>query len=909
LDGHSRVSSVPGAFTWGPRLSTQTRESAILSQVSQRILGHEVDSIHPGTQRRRSERISKSVPLIVRGIDLLGQPFEERTSTLALNLNGCRYSSKHHLPKNTWVTLELPQGAQRRNLRARVAWILRPHSVREFFQIAVELESAANIWGIEAPPADWNLNEAVSLPSGEPSSQDVRIAEESGASLVPETIESFAERATADMTNPFFESASAPPFSPASPIEQGPEAASQSPLLREWHAEIERQAARAAETAAARAGEQIRGSMQEFEQTYESARGNFSSELAAKQEEFLNGLKSQFESGIQQARELLHDLDRKAQALRAESEAALESTSRMAQARLQLDAVEAARSQQQSAEISREVVASTESAASEWRQRLASEMALAQSQWNELLQSSLDGSIERLVEQLSGRSQEILRGAEQRMAERFAELRQPLGQMYTEARDTLSGVKSALEHEVGRARSSLSEIEHAASRMKEYSAQLEAASHDTLNELHRRLENILEAQTDEMNRRAEIAASGVPAHLAPALDLLGNQFIERTLAEVESKLAPRIERVPELLRELASREIEAEDSLRLHRERLRQVSENSQRDVANQTSATLASLRNDFEAARKEAIAKWGEELDASGVRASHAAAESISKSSEWFQQEARARLQVLVEQAIVTAGSGFEEKTSEAARQFEARLEEQSSGRLAQIHQQLDGVAGEIAGRTRTQLDEAAEAAAASFGQVLRSISDEEVGQFTSRSRGAIEERKQELEAFSEQLVRNLDANAATLMGRFQAQMASQLEASVAEGHSALAAEFASALDGYRAERDAHDKAWAESLDRVSGEATAKYQDRLEAACDSWMVSSVRRLNEHGQNVIESLMRSADQALRDSCSKVFEGLSEMLRDRGTSAAAIPGFAPAAGREAGETPSPHNQGTSKGANA
>ena len=125
---------------------------------------HDVESNQASTQRRRSERISKSVPLIVRGIDLLGQPFEERTSTLALNLNGCRYSSKHHLPKNTWVTLELPQGAQRRNLRARVAWIQRPHSVREFFQIAVELESPANIWGIETPPADWNVSEIASLP-------------------------------------------------------------------------------------------------------------------------------------------------------------------------------------------------------------------------------------------------------------------------------------------------------------------------------------------------------------------------------------------------------------------------------------------------------------------------------------------------------------------------------------------------------------------------------------------------------------------------------------------------------------------------------------------------------------------------------------------------------------------------
>src|ERR1700689_4608071 len=99
-------------------------------------------------------------------------------------------------------------------------------------------------------------------------------------------------------------------------------------------------------------------------------------------------------------------------------------------------------------------------------------------------------------------------------------------------------------------------MEKAGSRMKEYSGQLEAASHDTLNELHRRLENILEAQTDEMNRRAELAAGGVPQRLAPTLDDLGNQFVERTMAEVESKLAPRVDRLPELLRDLANREME-----------------------------------------------------------------------------------------------------------------------------------------------------------------------------------------------------------------------------------------------------------------------------------------------------------------------------------------------------------------
>src|SRR6201997_5861241 len=123
-----------------------------------------VGSTQSSTERRRSERVAQSLPIVIRGSDLLGQPFEERTSTLNFNLHGCRYSSKHHLPKNTWLTVETPKDSAHRHVRARVAWIQRPHSVREFFQIAVEFESPADIWRLSSPPADWStvLNQEAS---------------------------------------------------------------------------------------------------------------------------------------------------------------------------------------------------------------------------------------------------------------------------------------------------------------------------------------------------------------------------------------------------------------------------------------------------------------------------------------------------------------------------------------------------------------------------------------------------------------------------------------------------------------------------------------------------------------------------------------------------------------------------
>jgi hypothetical protein len=320
--------------------------------------------------------------------------------------------------------------------------------------------------------------------------------------------------------------------------------------------------------------------------------------------------------------------------------------------------------------------------------------------------------------------------------------------------------------------------------------------------------------------------------------------------------------------------------------------------------ATTLDLRNDFESARKEALERWGEELDASGVRASQSAAESLGRASEWFQQEARARLQVLVEQTLTTAGASLGEKTAEAGAKFATQLAGESDIHRAQIHQQLESVAVEVAGRTRTEMEKASETAANLFGQVLHKISDLETQEFATTSRQVLLDRTQELERSTEQHVHQIEERASNLVESFHAQMASQLESSLSEGRTALSAEFAYALDNYRAEREEHHQKWAENLDHLSGEAVGRYKERLDTACDSWVVSSVRRINEHGQNVIESLLRSSDQALRESCSKVFEGLAEMLRERTTNAAGVSGvagFTPGIVRESSDTPSPRNE--------
>src|SRR5713226_4629299 len=109
-------------------------------------------------RKRRSTRIVQAVPLVVTGVDALGRPFVERTSSLIINCHGCRYQSKHYVLKNMWVTMEIPHpeaGQPPRTVRGKVAWIQRPRTVRQLFQVALELEIPGNVWGIAFPPEDW----------------------------------------------------------------------------------------------------------------------------------------------------------------------------------------------------------------------------------------------------------------------------------------------------------------------------------------------------------------------------------------------------------------------------------------------------------------------------------------------------------------------------------------------------------------------------------------------------------------------------------------------------------------------------------------------------------------------------------------------------------------------------------
>jgi hypothetical protein len=110
-------------------------------------------------QKRRSSRIEKAIPLAVQGVDSSRAPFREEVKTVAISCHGCSYQMKHEVLPGAMVVLDMGQGANGYSewpARARVKWIQKLDAATDSaYGVAVEFESAGNIWGVTPAPEDW----------------------------------------------------------------------------------------------------------------------------------------------------------------------------------------------------------------------------------------------------------------------------------------------------------------------------------------------------------------------------------------------------------------------------------------------------------------------------------------------------------------------------------------------------------------------------------------------------------------------------------------------------------------------------------------------------------------------------------------------------------------------------------
>ena len=862
-------------------------------------------------QKRRSTRIVQSVPLTVSGVDALGQPFRERTSTLIINCHGCKYQSKHYVLKDSWVTLEIPHaqpGRDPHQVRAQVTWIQKPKTIRELFQVGVELEVPGNVWGIAFPPPDWFPFAEAGVPSiPPPPPQPVAevkappIAEEQRPRVVPPP----GEAATAAQFARLMEKVLTEARQQVQTIIKETAAEETTRAMRELSAQMQQAAEKAVESAAAsatdRAVEQALDRIEEEDQARSQAMQQAwayalernlreaSGQLAARIEETVGPLEEAFRQKLrdeltratEQAQELsermsaaVHeaeagqvDVRTRVAALRAEIDAALQSSRTAGQAERQ-EIEEALR------KLKKDLSAAVDAARSEWREKLESDMTVAGTDWNSMLDEAVQRGTVRLAEQLDELRREAQDQAEQELAARTGEFGASLAQVAAQAEQSLASVRETLAKELEQSAKSLERMEQAVGRLQEFEQQVHAIRERTTEELEQRAVEIVASRTTELHLRAENIGAEVLAQIEPELEHTGRVFLERLMQQAEQQLGPQLTRAAEVSAKLAAEQKNVEAALAAQRERMREASEEQVRATAARLSEAVAQLQQEFAQSSRQALEKWAAELDEKGTDITHTTFESLYKAAEWYQKKAQTAMQSALDRVVEDASGRLREQAGEVSRLFAAELDHRSRSFAEHAEGLLEEAAREVSSKTLQRLDEYRDTRLATFDDEAHRLAENTLAKLNDAAKLAVLEMKGEIEARVRQARAEAEAHSDGVVIEFQRRMQERLEEGIESARQQMGRSMETILELWNAARETEQQEWRTIQAREADEVVERLRARLELASNAWLVASVASLHSHARKGMDELSSATQEKVRETFAQALTGLADTVRQR-----------------------------------
>lgn len=665
----------------------------------------------PGTQKRRSTRIVQAVPITVTGVDALGQPFKERTTTVMVNCHGCKYQSKHYVPKNSMVTLDVSRpepGAPHRTLVGRVIWVQRPRAVRELFQIGVEFEVAGNVWGIAFPPDDW-----FPVPGEEPPAAP--IAEQ--AELRPTPVESkppsppvsayeHAPESPAQAVVPASPAAAVPPVAPAASAPPAAHGEGKIHVMPEPAPSPESQAALARQMAkmASDAKENLDKSLRRDAQTAINeemtvVRQQLDAQLHEAVERAIkvsmervseSSVRKVVQQAADQTAKIVDEARRATETSAAQLDEKIRQAVQQAVSHAAADAAEQAAAQAATQNLKQTVeeavarIVAERETASPSLQILANPEAAQQQldQWKHNLEEAASSIHTRTLEQ----TQADVNAAKQTLSEAFESV-------VTNASMTLDAkLSAASKAALDRA---TEEADARASNLRSSLDQMVTGAQSTVDQTRRRLDEIASTRADEIARHADELIAERTRQMEPALQNAAQSVIEQVSGQLDQKLAPKISEAHEALSALANAGEEASQIESKLREQGRRAFE----QAAQMEMQAQARIAEQAAAIQAQVQAKLGEQT-AQFDRHVREQMEQASTQAAQVQSIVREQIQRASEQAILESLDRVRQETAKLPAQFEESARET----LSKIEEELEQKTSEAQHTTYEALSKASD-------------------------------------------------------------------------------------------------------------------------------------------------------------------------------------------------------------
>ena len=904
----------------------------------------------PGTQKRRSTRIVQAVPITVTGVDALGQPFKERTTTVMVNCHGCKYQSKHYVPKNSAVTLEIPRtepNMPARSVQGRVVWVQRPRTVRELFQIGLEFEVPGNFWGIAFPPEDWAASTAEEQAAAILEPSDPIYAPASDSSYGKETAAPSAGTPEIKPAPP----AAAPPVASVPVAPAPPSAPSSAPApasssddtkihlmpspaqSQESQVAVARQMAKmmadakdsldktmrkGAQTAINEEMTMVRQQLDaqlhdavehaikaSMERASETAAKKVVQQAAERTAAIVEEARKTTSANAAQLDEKVRKAVQDAVAGAAEQAAqqAAQQTASMNLKQTVESAVEKALSEREAATPSLQILSSPESAQKhldQWKKDLEdtaqnvrsqtieqsqSEIAVASRRWTEEFETALKGASERVGEKLNEASQAALMRAEQDAAARAAQLRASLDEVVAGAQGTIQTVAAGLAEERARA--------------EELKAQLQDAARAAIEQTRQGAGEIAAAQREALARQADEVIAERTQHIQPILQNSVQGVLDHFSNELDQKLSPKLEdvqKVVTLLGNVEQRASQIEDTIRgqvanaeqhaadlqdrirgqvaeaagqvdqLHvsiRDQARQASEQAVQESLDRLRQETAKLPAEFQETSRAMLAKLEEELAQKTADAQHETYDALLKASEWYQKKAQTTMQASLERAVEQSTTTLRDRAAEVSSLVASELDHYRRTYVDHSRAEIEDAAKEVVDRERSKLNETAEMASAGFTDKVAHVTTESLRRFESSSLEALEKARSDMEF-----------NREGSLGEFQKKLDEQMTLGVDQARTFLQSQLLPMMEEWAEQRAKEQKKWNDKMGQASDDSIDVYKTRLENASNSWLLASATTLGQHSQAVLDTIAKSAEKRIRETCSDVLAGMGDTIKAR-----------------------------------
>jgi hypothetical protein len=882
-------------------------------------------------RKRRSTRIVQAVPLVVTGVDALGRPFVERTSSLIINCHGCRYQSKHYVLKNMWVTLEVPHpesGQLPRTVRGRVAWIQRPRTVRQLFQVALELEVSGNAWGIAFPPEDW-----FSFPDHAQTATKLELPVES-AQLHPPADE-------ADVAAPLTEGELPPATgtdnvrvfpSPSSTTDASLQLARQVARLvadakqqiqaatreaatqavsaerrlsfEQWEqkfaagrAEIVNEAERAIErfqqqsdehsrTAHAAAAEALRTELPrwlapQLEQLTRDLTARLSQEGAAQRSEHAQRL----ESTATALREVCQKAEETAARLKAEKEQAeAQIAARTEAAARALD--EAAKLREESAkaqseslsasanEIQQQVTTALASAQSSWQGQLTNELESAQARWHETVEKTLAEAQDRAAGGLNEHARGLLSQFQEELSRHAATVRDTAASATAESEQRINASRDVMQEQSQRLESALGRASEISERIEHHSERLENAQQQALGGFQSQLDDVLTLHRNELHRRSESLFEEISTRVRTAFEESSQQTLEQFHRQVEEMVQPHITRTEEAIHRLAGGRSLLDAALTLQQDRIRNCADEAFAESLARFRENLGGVDQLLEEASQTAIGRNLSELEEKVNDLKHRVVEELFKSAEWYEKKAQTQIQNQADRAIEQAANQMREKAGEISSVFASELDHSSRSFMGHTQTQMEEVVRNGFERARALFAEAADTTTAAFTDEIQRTGRQELDGFGEELRRSTDDARAQAHEAHAELTRRVTGDQQDFLRRFHVAMGGAVEAGVAEAQKKVQEGFGPLLESWKSMTQAHQKELEHQYSLMGDHAAEQYKSRLENVSNQWMLATVSSLDHQSRDIVSGIAATAEEKLREVCAQVFAGVGESLRER-----------------------------------